>query len=303
MKYMLLAVHKDYIPDEVIVGYRIYDTETKSIADVTTEQVFNAIRQGNEIDGISVVDGVIKGSNGALDRYTTLINGQSFGSCPIIVTKEFPGEIYEVVNYLGKNTKMKLENIITYANSEGLANVKVVTRDNKQFISRISGEIEKDKMFDDLKAGDGTRRKMTILNVKTYKMDDDNMAYCDNKEINTEELQIGRGCLGIRPNGFSNTGIKSLVLPNTCTLLGVRCFANMKNLTKIVLPEGIEAIPSFAFDGCSSLEEIDLPNSCIKINSNAFRNCNKLRVIRTGPRKPNIEYGAVPPRTKLLPRR
>lgn len=303
MKYILLAVHKDYIPDEVITGYRIFDKEKNLAFDADENTVMGELISGTEIDGLHVVDGVIKGNNGNLDRYTTIINGSSYGNCPIVISKEFPEQIYEVINYLGIKSKMKLSNIIAYANSEGLANAKIVTRENTRFISRINGEIEKDKIFNDMSAGSNTRKKMMLLNVTTYKLDDDNMAYSEDKEAEIDELVIGRGCLGIKPNGFSNTQIKSLVLPNTCIDLGFRCFSNMKNLERIKLPEGIKVIPNFAFDGCIALEEIDLPNSCVEIKANAFRGCNKLRLIRTGPRKPNVAYGAIPPRVRMIPRR
>ena len=77
----------------------------------------------------------------------------------------------------------------------------------------------------------------------------------------------------------------------------------MKELTKINIPEGVKNIPNFMFDGCINLEEIALPNSCESIGSSAFRGCNRLKLITTGPKKPNIAYGAIPPRTKLMPRR
>lgn len=304
MGFILLAVHKDYKPDETIVGFRIFDTEARQYMDASIESVYNQLYTGNTtVDGLEIKDNQIKGSNGNLDRYTTIVNGQSFGGCPIIITKEYPNNIYEVVNYLGQVTKMTMENIVRYASSEGLANAKIVNKENTQYISRIHGEFEKDKIFKDMQAGDKTKMKMKMLNVQAYALDDSNIAYCPDVNIEVDELTLGRGCLGIRPNGFNGSKAKTLVLPKTCINLGVRCCANMKNLTKIVLPEGITKIPAFMFENCTSLEEINLPNSITEISSNAFKGCNRLKVIRTGPRKPNIVYGAVPSRVKLVPRR
>lgn len=303
MGFILVAVHKDYRPDEMIIGFRILDTNSKQFMDASIDSVYNQLLNGTVVDGLEVVDGKIKGNNGNLERYTTIVNGQCFGSCPIVITKEYPNGVYEVVNYLGQVTKMTSQNIIRYASSEGLANGKVVTKENNQFISRIHGEFEKDAIFKDMEAGRITKQKMRVMNISIYELDDNNLAVCKNIDDETDELSLGRGCLGIRPNGFSGSRLKTLILPKTCTNLGVRCCANMKNLTKIVIPEGVTKIPSFMFEGCESLEEIDLPNSIVEIGSNAFKGCSKLRLVRTGPRKPMIAYGAIPARVKLMPRR
>lgn len=303
MGFMLLAVHKDYRPEEIIVGFRIFDTETKKYVDASTEKVFEQLQNEIIVDGLEIKDGELKGNNGSLERYTTIVNGQCFGNCPIVITKEYPDSVYEVVNYLGQVTKMALQNIINYGRSEGIANAKIINKGNKQFISRIHGEFEKDKIFKDMEAGGKTKMKMKMLNVQAYSLDENNLAFSENKDIDVDELTLGRGCLGIRPNGLNGTKPSTLILPKTCTNLGIRCCANMKNLTKVVIPEGVTKIPPFMFENCTSLEEIDLPNSIIEVGSNAFKGCTKLRIVRTGPRKPNIVYGAVPSRTRLMPRR
>lgn len=303
MGFILLAVHKDYRPNEIIVGFRIFDTVAKEYMDANIESVYNQLQNGVVVDGLEIKDGELKGNNGNLDRYTTIVNGQNFGGCPIIITKEYPNNVYEVVNYLGQVTKMSMLNIIRYAQSEGLANAKIVNTENKQYISRIHGEFEKDKIFKDMIAGNTTKMKMRVMDIKAYKLDDDNLAVCEDNSIEVDELMLGRGCLGIRPNGLNGCKAKVLVLPKTCTNLGVRCCGNMKNLTKIVIPEGVTKIPAFMFENCINLEEVDLPNSVIEIGSNAFKGCTKLKIIRTGPKKPNVVYGAIPSKARLTPRR
>ena len=302
MGFILLAVHKNYVPEEITVGFRIFDTQTKQFMDASIESVYNQLANGTVVDGLEIKDGQLKGNNGNLDRYTTIVNGQNFGDCPIVITKEYPDNYYEVANYLGQVNKMSMQSIIRYAQHEGLANAKIVNTENKQYISRIHGEFEKDKIFKDMAAGNTTRMKMKVMDVRVYSLDDNNLAVGD-PTIEVDELTLGRGCLGIRPNGLNGCKAKTLVLPKTCLNLGARCCANMKNLTKVVIPEGVTKIPTFMFENCINLEEVDLPNSVIEIGSNAFKGCTKLRIVRTGPRKPNVVYGAIPSKARLVPRR
>lgn len=305
MGLILLAVHKQYEPMEQIVGYRIYDKDTHERFDVSAADLYNRMVSGGLIvDGLEIESGKFKGNNGALSRYASIVNGQVFGSCPLIVLREYPGNVYIVVNCLGIEAKMHRDDLIRYASTEGLANAKIVDRDGTKYISRISGELEKDKKFRDLLAGDKTKTKLSMLDIKTYELNDNNFALCKcGAENQTPDLKIGAGCLGIEANGFANNIAKAVILPNTCTKLKAYCFSNMKNLQLIKLAEGTKEIPMGAFLNCESLVEIDLPNSIEKIGANAFNGCKNLKVIRTGPRKPDTAYNAIPRGTKIMPRR
>ncbi len=50
-------------------------------------------------------------------------------------------------------------------------------------------------------------------------------------------------------------------------------------ITKVVLPEGVTVIDSYAFCNLTALEEIVLPSTCNKIQAGAFDGCTKLRNI------------------------
>lgn len=60
------------------------------------------------------------------------------------------------------------------------------------------------------------------------------------------------------------------------TLLGGAVFENCKNLTSVVLPNGITIIPDFAFRNCSELSSINIPESVTTIKTEAFKGCNKI---------------------------
>jgi hypothetical protein len=59
-------------------------------------------------------------------------------------------------------------------------------------------------------------------------------------------------------------------------------FYNNDTLTKVVIPEGITAIPAYAFAKCSNLETLELPTSIESISNTAFTNCPKLIINEYG---------------------
>lgn len=305
MNLIVIATIKKFIPEEITIGFRIYDKDTKQRMDASLESVTKQIMSGKvTVDGLEVVNGEIKGSNGSLDRYPSIFNGMLLSKCPLIITKIYPDNIYGVVNYLGNEDKMSLDALVRYYSTEGIANAKVVTRDGKHFISRISGEFEKDKMFKDLVSGDKTKNKMVVMGINHYALDENNLAYCDcDKKDQVEELTLGRGCLGIRKNGFNGNIARVVVMPNTCTKLQAGGMANMIKLEKVVIPEGVEEIPLNFFANCMSLTEVSLPNSCRKIGNGAFKGCKKLRIVYTGPIRPETSLNSFERGVKLVPRR
>lgn len=64
--------------------------------------------------------------------------------------------------------------------------------------------------------------------------------------------------------------IVSVFVPGTVRHIGVRAFADCKNLETIILSEGIESIDDNVFTGCEKLKEIHLPASIKKITGWTF---------------------------------
>ena len=74
----------------------------------------------------------------------------------------------------------------------------------------------------------------------------------------------------------NNTQLKSIILPNTTTKIGVNAFDHCSNLTDISIPEGVESIERSAFNYCTSLIQIKLPESVTELGKQAFYNCTSL---------------------------
>ena len=50
-------------------------------------------------------------------------------------------------------------------------------------------------------------------------------------------------------------------------------FQNMKNLTSVVVPEGISLIGAYSFSGCSELRKVQLPSTIRSVAEDAFNGC------------------------------
>lgn len=78
-----------------------------------------------------------------------------------------------------------------------------------------------------------------------------------------------------------NTDIKSIIIENGVTSIGVNMFSCI-NLTSVIIPDSVTSIYNGAFSGCSSLKSITIPDSVSLIDS-AFGNCTSLTDITVNP--------------------
>lgn len=300
MQMFMIACHMDN--NKNVTGFRITDTDTGETKDFNYESVKAVLDKGIEIDGIKIEDGQIKGSNGVFSRYTNLINGITIGKCPLVIVKEYPNKYYDVCNHLGKVVKMSVDDIITFAKEEGLANGKIVEKDGKEFISSICGEYPKDKMFNDIASCERTKKKMIALDMDEIVFDGNNCISC--KQTDKDEFIIGKGCMGVSDEGFKNNRLlKYIKLPDTATYFGKEAFMNCEKLETVNIPEGTVVIKKNCFYGCNSLKTVILPNSIREIQDGAFMGCTKLREISLGPVRANVSRTAFPRTARLKIRR
>lgn len=73
--------------------------------------------------------------------------------------------------------------------------------------------------------------------------------------------------------------VKSVVVEDGITSVGVYAFYQHANLTEVTLPEGLTTIKWDAFNKCSSLTSITIPSSVTVIGSRAFVICTSLETV------------------------
>lgn len=78
-------------------------------------------------------------------------------------------------------------------------------------------------------------------------------------------------------NVVSNTyecGRGKIVFDGKLSTIGVDAFYGCKNLTGIIIPEGVTLVDKCAFESCSALETIVLPETLKKFGDRVFMGCN-----------------------------
>ena len=73
--------------------------------------------------------------------------------------------------------------------------------------------------------------------------------------------------------------LKTVVLPDEVTRIGVYAFARCSSLTSVNLPEAVTEIGSYAFVDCSSLSKIAIPSKITAIADSTFSGCSSLTSI------------------------
>ncbi|MGN0654617.1 MAG: leucine-rich repeat protein [Oscillospiraceae bacterium] len=84
-----------------------------------------------------------------------------------------------------------------------------------------------------------------------------------------------------------NTGLTSITIPDSVTIIESGAFIYCPGLTKVVLSNKLKSIGEWAFNSCSGLTGITIPDSVTSIGDYAFSGCKKLKNIKHSA---NIEY-------------
>ena len=90
----------------------------------------------------------------------------------------------------------------------------------------------------------------------------------------------GKTVTGIRHLGFDGAKIRSVVLPETVTVIDRYGFSYCKELETFTSLGGLTYIDTYAFQSCFKLKELNLPDSLENIGSSAFNGCKSLSSIK-----------------------
>lgn len=98
-------------------------------------------------------------------------------------------------------------------------------------------------------------------------------AFSDDKAL--KSVAFPSTLRSIEYNGFYNTGLTEVVVPDNVEL-GGRVFLDCKSLTKAKLPNSVTGIPEYMFSGCTALQTVEVSDNLTEIGPSAFQSCQKL---------------------------
>ena len=97
-------------------------------------------------------------------------------------------------------------------------------------------------------------------------------------------------------SGYRGAG-GAVVIPSVLNGTPVRviyfnAFANITNVTSVIIPDGVTSIEPSAFGGCTGLTSVTIPNTVTQIRSSAFTGCSALKSVTIPSSVTTLEFSA-----------
>ena len=96
------------------------------------------------------------------------------------------------------------------------------------------------------------------------------------------ELFIPGSVTDIGPYAFAYTGLTSLTIPESVTIIKEGVFLDCSGLTELTIPNSVTSIDKFAFSYIIGLTSLTIPESVTDIGIAAFRDCSGLTSLTIG---------------------
>lgn len=147
--------------------------------------------------------------------------------------------------------------------------------DSQSHFSKQEGE-EKDSYEDGLEDDNsGIPEDEDASRDYEYAFYDDGTAIITRYVGESEDIAIPSRLDGylvtqIREGAFSGTPVRSVRIPGSVTVIGIRAFRDSTYLESVEISEGVTEIGQCAFEKCVSLKNINIPDSVTAIGPAAF---------------------------------
>ena len=202
--YVIAALYKNKLGKRI--GYRILDSLSGDKRDVPYDNLYNVVASNRvKIMNIGIENGELVGTNGSLDRYSKVLlpSNTVFDekSNTIVILKKLWDFGFRIANYDGKIVDVDEKKAIDISEVFGIANGKVVTRDDgTKFISAISGVYEYEDYIDLNKPDIDKNKIIESAENKNKSIGDKNKTIGDkNISIGDKNIQIDNKNKTIEP--------------------------------------------------------------------------------------------------------
>lgn len=239
------------IPDD-----KSYDAKSNfEIIDVTPYQLKYVMGNNSiTVDNVKIKGNKLVGHGAQLTRYTkiNIDTGNIIGKTPLVILKQIKkdGDTigYVVSDYKGKVVNGALNDIILYSKLNGIANGKLITREEKEFISPIIGSYDVLSIKTDKKKED--KQKFVSWTIDEFKKYMDTHGYRYSLINDTLNYVDDRLKTVVVPKGVSNINqfketidtsdakysmIETIILPDTVWYFNMNAFSHLPFLKRIII--------------------------------------------------------------------
>lgn len=113
--------------------------------------------------------------------------------------------------------------------------------------------------------------------------------YCFSKCEALKEIVLPQSLKGFNEGVFSESGLTSIIIPDSVQVIGDRVFEKCKALIDITIPDSIQVIGYGAFSDCTALINVSIGKGIRTIGGEAFLNCSSLTTFNIGEHKMDNE--------------
>ena len=183
-----------------------------------------------------------------------------------------------VVNYIDeKNGKRQIWNV---KNETEQDQSNIYTYTEEGYITGIKPEYFKNNTYGEVgKIASTENIKTASALLKFYLIDELNGTLVIPNQIQNRKI------IGISERAFAQImNLKKVIISEGIISMGDEAFHYCEELNDISLPDSLQDIGGWTFDGCKSLKSITIPENVKSIGEYAFQSCNnleKITIIRT----------------------
>ncbi len=181
-------------------------------------------------------------------------------------------KIILVVIFLLSCFKVEAQNIVSDTIKVSAGNLNVLLGDKKDLITNLTlkGKINGTDI-----TTIRSMAKLTVLDISKASIVKGGVfissLYDDKIDVSNDEVP--------EEAFYAKDNLKTIILPENITAIGLKAFSDCISLTAIIIPEGVTTIGTNAFYGCSKLTILSLPASITLIDYGAFQECAGLKEI------------------------
>lgn len=104
----------------------------------------------------------------------------------------------------------------------------------------------------------------------------------ENNLLEVVSIPSNLGITAIGENAFSDTVIRTVIIPKGVTTIKKYAFADCASLKSVSLPDTLTTIEDYSFSGCDNLTEIYLPDSVKNFGECIFEKKTRQRILLSG---------------------